>query len=253
MWHLRHLAVVLGLAACSMAPVAEPPQPVAYETLLDEGRARAIAAAKRGDFKEAERELRKLTAAGESLEGDPALETRHVHLELTWLRWADGDFAGAQKELEQARRAHRRSRAIGNMSVYMGVYERWVLAFLLREAAEVAPAASRREALSAASAARRDHDEAADPVGRQYGIALLGALFAVRAGDAMGALAAATSAASLADEPEPPELYVVALAFDLGGDHARAEALRRDIRAKKDDILSLVVARRMDADAARSR
>jgi hypothetical protein len=130
------------------------------------------------------------------------------------------------------------------------VYERWVRAFLWLEEAQAAPPARRAEVLGMARAARWDHDRIALTYGRYVHKQVLDALFAVRARDAGGALAAARKIEDPGRE-DALHLYVLALAFESGGDKKRAAELRAKIRERDDTVLKLLVVRRLDADARR--
>ena len=102
-----------------------------------------------------------------------------------------------------------------------------------------------------ARAARQDHDQAAGTYGRHVGTAVLAAFFAVRARDARGALAAAKKVELSGADLGALDEYVLALAYDLGGDRAQAETRSRKVRARSDSVLGLLVVRRMEADARR--
>lgn len=233
-------------AAARAAIDAPPaPPPIAFEERSRAAHARAISAAQRGDFRECERELRALVAVAEAGDVDAAVG---LHFELAWLRWSERDLAGAWAELDAQRSAHERSHLMGNMSVLTRVRELRDRAFVLREMAIVAPPPLRAETLAAATRMRARHDEGAATIGRHADVAVLEALFAARAGDAKAALAAAKRVDA---KDDPVDRYVLALAFDAAKDRARADALRAEIRAARDDLASLVVAHRIDADAAR--
>jgi hypothetical protein len=245
-------AVPSGRSAAAPTQPAEPP-PASFDTLATAARQRAVAAAKSGDMRRAEEELRDLADAADAVEGDAPMGAWQIQMDLVWLRWADGDFPGARARLDGARSARYRAHVMGNMSVNMRVDEQWAQAFVEREAAEAEKPALRAERLAMANVLRRDLDEAAVAAGRQFDLAVLDALFAVRARDAARALAAAKSAVHLGDEPGALQSYVLALAFDLGRDRAHADAIRQAICAREDDVLKLVIVGRLKADAAHAR
>ena len=84
--------------------------------------------------------------------------------------------------------------------------------------------------------------------------AVLEAFFAVRRGNAKQALLAAKRVNAETDD-DLQDLYVLALAYDLGKDGARAEAIRRRIRDAKTYLMKPLIVHEMakDADTDRQR
>ena len=143
-----------------------------------------------------------------------------THNAMTWMRWAAGDHAGALAENEQV--AH----AVADPSVSADdrrgtmLHYWWDRAYLLAE-----DPATRAQA----DAARKTYEELADPKDEHDGLAVLAAFFAVEDGDGAAALAHAREVDAEKDD-DLQDLYVLALAHDLGGDRAGGDALRAMIR-----------------------
>ena len=83
-------------------------------------------------------------------------------------------------------------------------------------------------------------------------MAVLAAFFAVRAGDAKGAALAAKRVDADKDD-DLQDIYVLALAYDAAGDHARAEALRARIREGHAYLMKPLLLRQLDLDRASSK
>ena len=79
-------------------------------------------------------------------------------------------------------------------------------------------------------------------------MAVLAAFFAARAGDAKGAQTAAKRV-DVEKDGDLQDLYVLALAYDVAGDHARAEALRSKIREAREYLMKPLIVRQMEDDA----
>ncbi len=242
-----NLAIVIPNDRFDAALAAMRAQP--FDDRYQAAHARAIEAAKKGDFVEAESELRAIAELPDAVPGGHAVG---LHAELAWLRWADGDLGSAYRELDAEQSAHLRSKLMGNMSVSTRVREQRDRAMIVRDMARTAPPPLRAETLATANRLRTEHDQAAANIGRHADVAVLEAFFAVRAGDAKGALAAARRV-DTNDDKDAVDLYVLALAFDLAADHARAESLRALVRAERGVLMNLIVARRIDRDAAPAR
>jgi hypothetical protein len=207
---------------------------------------RAVEAAARADFATGERELSALLDEALSREGDDA--AFWLHNQLTWLRWAEGDLAGALAEVDGAKSALVRTHVPEKESARTGLHEKWDRAYLLLELAREAPPTLRAKALAAADAARADYEKAATPLADSDGMAVLAAFFSMRAGDAKGALAAAKRVDAEKDT-DLQDIYVLALAYDAAGDHGRAEGLRKRIREGAEYLMKPLIVRQMEADA----
>jgi hypothetical protein len=231
------------------APPAQPTQP--FEARYKAAYTRAVAAADAGDLATSERELSALLDEASRLDGDDT--AFWLHNELTWLRWAEGDLAGALREIDGAKSALVAAHLPTRASAQIGLHEKWDRAYILLELAREAPPTLRANAMAAADTARADYESAAAALDDTNGIGVLAAFFAVRAGDAKAALAAAKRV-DVDNDVDLQDLYVLALAYDLAHDHARAETLRKRIRDGKDYLMKPLIVRQLDADAtARSK
>lgn len=246
-----NLAIVVpndhfGAVRALLDRLAQGPSP-AFGERYEKEHAVAVDHAKRGDFASAVQALRDLAVLAEA---GPIVELYAVslHYEQMLLRWLEGDLATAHAELDAYHAAYVRSGAMGNMAVSMAVGEQWSRAFVLGEMAHAAPPTLRAQALAAATRARAGYAERATAIGQQASVAALDAFFAVRAGDAKAALAAAMNPYTSTDV-EPLHLYLVALAFDLGKDRARADATRARLRGLDDSIEKHVVLAKIARDA----
>jgi hypothetical protein len=226
-------------------PAAPPAEP--FKTRMNAAYKRAVDAATRGDFASGERELTTLLDDASHLEGNDA--AFWLHNQLTWLRWAEGDLVGALAEVDGAKSALIRAHVPEKESARTGLHEKWDRAYLLLEIARGAPPTLRAKALAAADAARADYEKAATPLADNDGMAVLAAFFAVRAGNAKEALAAAKRVDAEKDT-DLQDIYVLALAYDLAGDHARAEVLRKKIREGSEYLMKPLIVRQIDLDAA---
>jgi tetratricopeptide (TPR) repeat protein len=236
------------------AAIDKPPAPAAPRFDEDPeykaSSGRALTAAKEGRFEEAERELRELVRVAERAE-DGALEALGLHEQLAWLRWSDRDLPGAYAEIELALGALDRSRMIGNASVATYVDILFDRALVLRELAAQAPPALRAAALARAEATRAEHaDRAGGAVVDPGDAVVVSVFFAVQARDAKAALALAWPWSKGFPESNPAvHLYVMARAFELGGDHARAAEARSLLAKAPDAILTFCVRRRLVSEA----
>lgn len=172
-----------------------------------------------------------------------------LHNELTWVRWAAGDLAGALAECEAMRDAVERSTLTKAAKDGLMLHHLWDHAYLLLEVADAQPATSRAAAVSYANDARERYEELAKPSGDHDGMAVLEAFFLLHE----HAFAAARDAAKKVDlekDSDLQDLYVVALALEAGGDAEGAWAARARIRGSKNVYLMRpLIVRRMDRDA----
>ncbi len=224
-----------------------PPKVEPFEARNKAAYQRATEAAARGDLAAGERELSALVDEALAREGDDA--AFWLHNELTWLRWGEGDLVGALGEVDGAKSALLRARLPEKDSARIGLHEKWDRAYLLLELAGEAPPTLRAKALAAANEARAAYEKAAAPLDDHDGMAVLAAFFATRGGDARGALAAAKKVDAEKDG-DLQDIYVLALAYEAGGDHARAEALRSKIRDAKEYLMKPLIVKQMEADRA---
>jgi hypothetical protein len=223
------------------------PTAASFEARYKAAYQRAVDAAQRRDLAAGERELSALLDEALTRAGDDT--AFWLHNELTWLRWGEGDLVGALGEVDGAKSALIRAHLPEKDSARIGLHEKWDRAYLLLELAFEAPPTLRAKALAAADAARADYEKAAMPLADNDGMAVLAAFFAVRAGDAKRALAAARRVAAEKDD-DLQDVYVLALAYEAGGDVARAEALRKRVREAKPYLLQPLLVRQIEADGA---
>jgi hypothetical protein len=225
---------------------APGPKPGSFDERRHAAYDRATADAVRGDFAGAERELSSLLDEALNREKDDA--AFWMHNQLTWVRWAEGDLVGALSEVDGAKSALVRAHLPEEKTGADGLHEKWDRAYLLLELARAAPPTLRAKAMAAADAARLDYERAAVPRGDHDGLAVLAAFFAVRAGDGKRALASAKLVDADKDD-DLQDIYVLALAYAAGGDHARAKALRARIREGHEYLMKPLIVRQLDADA----
>lgn len=226
------------------APVAAPVAPFADR--FESAYRRSVAAASAGDLAASERELAAWVDEAEAREGD-ATEFR-IYNAITWIRWAEGDLVGALRAIDAGKSALARARLPAEESARAALHEKWDRAYVLLEIALAAPLSLRAASLAAANDARADYEKAAAPLNDHDGMAVLAAFFAVRAKNAKGALEAAKRV-DVEKDDDLQDLYVLALAFDLGNDHARAEAMRARIRSGNDYLMKPLLVRQLEADA----
>lgn len=143
----------------------------------------------------------------------------------TWVKWAQGDLAGALAENAKLGQALTRAEPEARADLYL--HYLWDRAYLLRDQADRAPAADKPGALAQAEAGRAEYGRAATAA-EADGLAVLEAYFAWRSHDA----AAATAAARRVDlnrDQDAQDLYIVALVLDEAGDAKTAADLRARI------------------------
>jgi hypothetical protein len=233
-----------GVRALLEAPAAPSVPPFADRYKAAYGR--AVAAATAGDLAKSEHELTALVDEAESREGDPT--GFRIHNAVTWVRWAQGDLVGALREIDAGKSALARAHLPAEDSARAGLHEKWDRAYILLEMALAAPPTLRASSLAAANDARTDYDRAATPLDDHDGLAVLAAFFAVRTKNAKEAVAAAKKV-DVDKDGDLQDLYVVALAFDAAGDHARAESIRGRIRSGNEYLMKPLIVRQLDADA----
>jgi hypothetical protein len=166
------------------------------------------------------------------------LDEAWLHNVLTWVRWSQGDHAGALAENEEV------ARAVADPSVSAGdrrgtlLHYWWDRAYLLAE-----DPATR----DAADLARRSYEGLADPVADRAGLAVLHAFFAVidHEGERARSFAAQVDPAH---DDDLQDLYVLALAHDAAGDRAAALALRAMIRRGSEYPMKPILLHRMERE-----
>jgi hypothetical protein len=150
-----------------------------------------------------------------------------AHNAMMMIREAQGDPAAALAENDQATLCAARGTWEPELRDTLAFQkDRWHRAYLTRMLAESRTGSTRVALLAYAQAALDDYRTR----GFANSTAVLEGYFAVLDGRRDAALAAAKRV-DLAKDDDMEDLYLVAVAFDAGGDHATAEAVRRTIRA----------------------
>jgi hypothetical protein len=241
--------LLLLLAACGGAPIAPAPAPAtppaptpaAVATPRDlpaehkAAYARATRLALKRDFDAAVRELEPFARDTASRADLPL--AYWIHNQLTWLRWGRGDLRGALAETEQGGTALDRSTLGADEIASMRLHALWDRAYLLLELgdAKADRAFSDYEALAKA---RSDHD----------GLAVLTAFFAARRGKGQEAMTAAKRV-DVEKDDDLQDLYVIALAFDAGGDPKTARAVRERICRGHEYLMKPLIVAQMAREA----
>ncbi len=223
-----------------------PPPLLPFADRFKAAYVRSVAAATAGDLATSERELTAFVGEAEAREGD--VTGFRIHNAVTWVRWAQGDLIGALREVDAGKSALARAHLPTEESARAGLHEKWDRAYILLEMALAAPPTLRASSLAAANEARSDYERAATPLGDHDGMAVLAAFFAVRAKNAKEAVVAAKKV-DVDKDGDLQDLYVLALAFELGGDRARAESIRSRIRSGNEYLMKPLIVRQLDADA----
>jgi hypothetical protein len=235
---------VAAIAACAHAPTVAPAQaPPATPTapMADDNGPhaardaydRATALVYQRDFAGATRVF-EARVAEEHARGERVKEA-WLHNDLTWVRWAAGDHAGALAENEQVARAVADPAVSDDDRHGTMLHYWWDRAYLLAE-----DPATRKSA----DDARAEYVEIADPKAEHDGLAVLAAFFAVVDGDGATALARAQEVDAAKDD-DLQDIYVLALAHDAGGDHAGADALRAMIRKGNEYLMKPIILQRL--------
>jgi hypothetical protein len=173
---------------------------------------------------------------------------------LIMLHTAAGDLPAALAACDGMTAAGQRGQwaASQDASTFVMLKEHWHRAYLLRMVAATERGAARAATLRRAEAARVAYRALAAPLGT-YGnsIAVLDGFFAVQAGDARAALAAAREV-EVGQDDDIEDLYLAQMAFEAGGDPAAARAVRERIAGLHDvSIADAVVSVWLARDGAR--
>lgn len=221
-----------------------PPSPPDLHERQKAAYAEATAAASKGDLFRA-RELLSALVAEAKTRPDDDLEF-WLHNELTWVRWADGDLTAALAEVDHARATLDHATLPADKTRSLRLHEKWDRAYLLLELAGAATL-TKKTMLASADAARADYDALAKEAGDRDGAAVLAAFFAVRKGDAKGALAAA-KAVDVERDSDVQDLYVLATAFELGGDAKTAASIRARVCGAKSYLMKPLIVRALSRE-----
>jgi hypothetical protein len=219
-----------GAPPPSVAPPAPSAEAAAPRDLVAEHKAayaRATADALRGEVDAAIAELEPVARAT-ATSTDLGL-AYWVHNELTWLRWGRNDLQGALVETDLGSRALERSTLTANAVASMRLHALWDRAYLLLEAGD-AKADSAFADYEALAKARDDRD----------GLAVLTAFFAARRKNGEASIKAA-KLVDVEKDSDLQDLYVIALAFDTGGEEATAKGVRERICKGNDYLMKPLI------------
>jgi hypothetical protein len=219
----RVAAVKSAIAGGAGEPTAAP-KPSDLHTRYKSAYDKATDAASAGDFSKA-RELLGTIVPEAKTRPDDDLEF-WLHNQLTWLRWAENNFAGALEEVDAARTTLDHGTLPFAAATKLRLHEKWDRAYVLREMAENEPAAGKSAALARANAAKADYDALAAREHDVEGAAVLDAFFALAAKKTKEAAAAAKKV-DLEKDADVQDLYVVARALEASADKNDKEAAAR--------------------------
>jgi hypothetical protein len=202
----------------------------------------AVKAADAGDFKKGVALLAAIVPeAKEHTDDDMEF---WLHNELTWLRWADGDLKGALAEVDAAKDALDRSALDEPSKKKLKLHELWDRAYVDMEISLAAPPENRPALYSKADDARNEYQELAIAEHDNDGMAVLEAFFAVRKNDGNHATLAAKRV-DIEQDSDLQDLYVIALALDLGGDLAGAQNVRARICSGREYLMKPLIVRQL--------
>jgi ketosteroid isomerase-like protein len=221
-----------------------PPPPADLKARYQDAYKSATAAAASGDLARARALLEALVPEAKTRPADD-LEF-WLHNELTWVRWAQGDLAGARDEVEQARATLDHATIADDKARALRLHERWDRAYVAIEESLAKPPLG-GETAATADRARADYEAIAKPANDHDGMAVLAAFFAVRKHDARAAGAEAKKV-DVEKDTDLQDLYVIALAFDAAGDMPGAARVRARICAGNDYLMKPLIVRAMAAE-----
>jgi hypothetical protein len=174
-----------------------------------------------------------------------------AHNTMMMIREAQGDPASALAENDQATLAAARGTwDPGDREALAYLKDRWHRAYLSRMLAETRTGSAKQGLVLYAEAALADYRERAKQLdGYDDSISVLEAYFAALDGKRDAARAAA-SRVDPAKDDDLEDLYLVVVGLEAGGDHAGAEAVRRQMRQPGGpQIPRAVMLRWLDVDA----
>ncbi len=163
-----------------------------------------------------------------------------AHNQLTWLRWASGDFAGALVETDQQRALALRVKD-KKTQVALLLHALWDRAYLLRELASRQPKDSSGPTLRYAQAARAEYEKVGPKDG---GRPILTAWFALLDGNGAAARAAVEKL-DLKERDDVQDLYVIWRALKAGGNDAAAQKVEQMVKSSNNYYLGLALYRRL--------
>lgn len=188
----------------------------------------------------------------------PTSPTRFwVHNILMMIRSGQGDIPAALSENDQCTLLGIRGQwpESDGMSAdeLTWMKDSWHRAYYSRQLAERMTGSRREAMLMYAEEARKKYRELATPrEGYHRSIAVLDALFATLDGDKTKALDAAKRV-EVERNDDVEDLYPAAIAFELGGDRATAEQVKKRIRSAKPYLAVPIIVKFLDADAGKGK
>jgi hypothetical protein len=213
-------AILNGASADGTAAPKPPDLHARYKVAYD----KATEAAAAGDFSKA-RELLSAIVPEAKTKPDDDLEL-WLHNQLTWLRWAENNLAGALEEVDAARATLDHATLPFATATKLRLHEKWDRAYVLREMAESEPAAGKAAALARAVAAKADYDSLAAREHDVDGAAVLEAFFALQSKKTKDAATAAKKV-DVEKDTDVQDLYVIARALEGSPDKSDKDAAAR--------------------------
>ena len=224
-------------------PETKPPAPqLDFETRKMNAYRDATDLVAKGDLKKAQAVLEALVP--EAREKTDTDEEFWLHNELTWIRWGEGELQGALDEVDGAKGALDRSELDTPSKKKLKLHELWDRAYVELEISLAAPAENRDALYSKADDALNEYQELALAENDHDGMAVLEAFFAVRKGDGNHAKIAAKKI-DVEQDSDLQDLYVIALALDLGGDAQGAQNVRARICGGREYLMKPLILRQM--------
>jgi len=173
-----------------------------------------------------------------------------LHDELAWVLWARGALASALAEVNAAGVALEHGTLPDAKRATLRSRELWDRAYLTLEQVPQSPVHERARALDAAYVAKTAFDSQATGARGTDAAAVLDAFFLTAAGKGKEAAEAARHVDIEKDE-DLQDLYVVARAFDVNGDHVAADALVARICAGHTHLMKPLILMRLARDGRR--
>jgi hypothetical protein len=161
-----------------------------------------------------------------------------AHNELTWIRYAQNDFAGALVEAEQQRASATKVKDKKTRLALL-LHALWDKAYLLRELASRQPKESQAPTLRYALAAKAEYEKASP---KDEGVPIIEAWFALLDGDA----AAAKKAIEKVDidkREDMQDLWIIWRTLKAAGDDAAAQKVYAIAQNSKNLYLGLAIYR----------
>jgi len=228
-----------SVAAASAAPSVEKVHPQGSQKKRNHKeayeKATELAAANRLD--EAIAQLKPFADATRESTNDPL--AYWIHNQLTWLYWGKGDVTSALEETDLGAKALNRSTLTTADIESMRLHALWDRAYLLLE---------NKDAF--ADRAFSDYESLATKKNDHDGLNVLKAFFAARKKKPAEAMAAAKKV-DVERDTDLQDLYVIALAFDAGGDHKTAEAVRTKICGAPTYMMKPLIVAQMEREGFR--